>query len=97
MKRQEEWTGIGKRPTDWGKPRTCPGCGAVIPFVKKNENGVTGWTRCPLHKAAPELLAALQAMVSAHDVIDGKAGASPEERHRIRDRARAVIAKAGAS
>lgn len=48
--------------------RRCKICGTHRPFHKVNENGVPGWNECALHKAAPDLLAALQ---DAAKVING--------------------------
>ena len=40
--------------------KPCDICGNPRPFHKRNASGVPGWNSCTLHKAAPELLEAVE-------------------------------------
>ena len=67
--------------------KPCGGIGRCGP-CSSNEDG------CPLHRAAPELLEALKALVSDAEEISSDRMASTVGLQRSIDRARAAIAKA---
>lgn len=53
-----------------GQPATCEVCGTTMPWVKREIPHLSDWY-CPLHQAAPDLLEALEAILSIPADQDG--------------------------
>ena len=81
-----------------GKATTCHVCGAVVPWKDAKFPKLGGWDACPMHKAAPDLLAALvDAMIDGHmnGCLQGARGKAPNDLcSPLCHKFRAAIAKA---